>query len=259
MFSGRYTHYSNVLEHIYREYGFEVDRNDVLEYIWDIIGIMGRPEILISDVKDVEIKDYKGSLPADLYFMVGCRDKKSKVVLRKNTSFYNNNIKQNSQGAYYETAFNKVEENGVLINDTVINSFIIPNFDINEFFSDIYYSDYVYNINNGTIFTNINNVVLEVAYLGFPVWEDGTPMIPEDSKVLRAVVDYIAEKVAFKMMLTDRINERKWKFVEEKSLWSMSSAINYMKIPDYDLMESIRINSIRIIPRGNFHSSGFQI
>lgn len=257
MFSGKYTHINNVIEQIYRNYGFEVSRDDAMEFVWEVIGIMGRPEILTTNVMDVIVDDYKGLLPADLYLFIGCREKVTKTPLRLNTNIYG--VNKNNSINYteiIEKTINKIEDNGVLIDD-IQNAYFSIGISIQDYFSKDYVDSYVYQISNSIIFTGLKKAVLEVAYLGFPVWKDNTPMIPEDPKIIRNIVDYIAEKVAFKLMLTDNLSERKWKFIEEKSTWSMGSAINYLKTPSLDLMQELKNNHLRLMPKANLWEEGF--
>ncbi len=260
MFSGRYTTIANVLETIYRNYGIEVPKGDAMEFVWEAIGVFGRPEILVTDVKDVNIVDYKGTLPVEVYTFLGCRDKTTKIPLLPSTGSYilfNGNSSTGYSSNSIITTYNKQYIDGIL-QDDVNNAFISVGYDLKDFIGSNDSSAYKYHIQNGSITVGIKDTVLEVAYLGFPVWEDGTPMIPEDPKVLRGIADYITEKVAFKMMLADKLSERKWKYIEEKTMWSTGSAINYLKIPTIDVMEGIKNHQFRIIPKGFMWNNGFE-
>lgn len=258
MFNNKYTHISTVLEKLYRDYGLEVPKSDAMEYIWENIGLMGRPEILVSDVKDVEIYEYKGMLPVELYSFLGCREKSTKIPLLPTRGRYgltNNNYTPNYD-VFYST-YNKVEENGALVDD-INTSLVSTGYSLSDFLTSEGNSQYKYNVVNNTIFTSIKQTVLEVAFLGFPVWEDGTPMIPEDQKILRAIVNYIAERVAFKMMLTDRLSERKWGYIRDEAQWATGSAMNYMKLPSVDVMEGIKNQTIRLFPKQYVWENGFE-
>jgi len=257
MFSGRYTTISTVLENIYRNYGLEVPKSEAMEHVWEAIGVFGRPEVLIPDVADVEVVDYKGMLPSEMYMFLGCREKATKIPLLPSTGMYGvPESSSTSASVSYITTYNKEYTDGVL-QDDIVTAFVSIGYDIKDFLRYSEQSDYRYTISKGAISTNLKNTTLEVAFLGFPVWEDGTPMIPEDAKVLRGIVDYIAEKIAFKMMLTDKLTERKWKFIEEKTLWSVSAAMNYLKLPTLAVMEGIKNQQIRLLPKGNAWENGF--
>lgn len=258
MFSGKYTTVSTVIEKIYMDYGIEVPKSIVMEYIWETIGVISRPEILIPTVREVVINNYVGILPVDLYTFIGCREKTTKKPLLPNTGYYFNptqelNVNSNTS---VESTYNKIESNGILIDD-ISNAFISINCDIQSFFNKNDDNAYKYAITNNTIKVGIKNTVLELAYLAFPVWEDGTPMVPEDPKILRGIVDYIIEKVAFKLMLTDRLSERKWAYINQRSTWSLASAINRIKLPTVDIIEGIKNNQVRLLPKERVWSNGF--
>lgn len=258
MFSGKYTTVSTVIEKIYTDYGIEIPKSIVMEYIWEVIGVISRPEILIPVVRDVEINNHIGILPVDLYTFIGCREKSTKKPLRINTGFYwDSNINTSDDSSVsFITTYNKIEENGILIDD-VLNAFISVNVNIKDFINGSIEEAYKYSIFANTIKIGIKNTVLEMAYLAFPVWEDNTPMVPEDPKILRGIVDYIVEKSAFKLMLTDRLSERKWMYINQRSTWSMASAINRIKLPSLDVIEGIKNHQIRLLPKGNAWEKGF--
>lgn len=258
MFSGKYTTVSTVIEKIYMDYGIEVPKSIVMEYIWESIGVISRPEILIPTVRDVEINNYIGNLPVDLYTFIGCREKSTKKPLLPNTGYYFNSSQESNVNSTVSTVstYNKVEVDGILIDD-ISNAFISINCDIKNFFNKHNDNLYKYTITSNTIKVGIKNTILELAYLAFPVWEDGTPMVPEDPKILRGIVDYIIEKVAFKLMLMDRLSERKWAYINQRSTWSLASAINRIKLPTVDIIEGIKNNQVRLLPKEGLWNNGF--
>lgn len=258
MFSGRYTTVSNVIESIHRDFGIVVPKGDVMEFIWEAIGIMGRPEILIPGVKDVVVTDYTGYLPPEQYLLLGCREKSTGISLSPYVGTYPlSGSKDSPTAVVAATTFIGVYENGVFQKE-LSDAFISLNVDLSSYLRWSDDSKYKYSVQNGVIRTGIQNTVLEVAYLGFPVWEDETPMVPEDPRVFRGIVNYIAEKVAFKMMLTDKLSERKWSYIQDKALWAMGSAANYLKLPTVEVMEGIKNRTIRIMPRNAMWENGFK-
>lgn len=258
MFSGRYTTVSNVIETIYRNYGIMIPKGDVMEFIWEAIGVMGRPEILVPGVKDVVVTDYTGYLPPEQYMLLGCREKSTGIVLKPYVGTYPlESTLSSPTSTVAETTFLGTYENGVFEKE-VKEAFISLNVDISAYTKWSDDDRYKYSVKNGVIRIGIQNTTLEVAYLGFPVWEDDTPMVPEDPRVFRGIVDYITEKVAFRMMLSDKLSERKWGYIKENALWSMGSATNYLKLPTVEVMEGIKNRTIRIMPRNAMWENGFK-
>ena len=83
-------------------------------------------------------------------------------------------------------------------------------------------------------------------------------MIPDDDAYIRYVSDYIAEKLAFKLYMQDKLSERKLERVEQKSAFSVGAAKMSMVIPDVDMMESWKNSFLRLIPTINSHSTAFK-
>jgi len=44
-----------------------------------------------------------------------------------------------------------------------------------------------YKIQDGYIYTNTNQIEVELSYKAFPMYQDYTPMIPEEPTIVRAV------------------------------------------------------------------------
>jgi len=264
MFNNKYTHINDIMERVHRDYGLEgVYSDEVKEWIWDCIGYFGRPEILIPTIADVTIESNRGLLPTDIYEFVGCRDKYTMTPLLPTTDrFFASNLSASAttvlgeaivQGTSLNWTVTGVGDNPVTqIDDPTIFVEFVPtyNIDVNP--------TYVYQLQENYIFTGLNNTTIEVAYYAFPMWEDNTPKIPDDSKVVRMVVLFIAEKLAMKMMLQDKLSERKWGYIKDELEFATASASNRMKMPNEDQMESIRRNQMRLRPRPNQWAAGFR-
>lgn len=117
---------------------------------------------------------------------------------------------------------------------------------------------YTHQLSESYIFTGLSDVTIEIAYRAFLMWEDNTPKIPDDPKVVRMVTLFIAEKIAFRLMLQDKLSERKWGFIKDELEWATGSAQNRMKLPNEDEMESIKNTLMRLRPRPNQWSSGYR-
>lgn len=262
MFNGKYTHINEILERVRRDYAFEeVFIDEAKEWVWDCIGYFGRPEILVNSIEELDIEDNRGLLPTDMYEFIGCREKSSKTPLIPTSDrYYSSNLTTTNtlgqvivqgQSINIETTGvgdNLVEE----LEDSTIFLEFVPTMDV-----DID-NNYTYQISGNYIFTGITDVTIEIAYRAFPIWEDNTPKIPDDPKVVRMVTLFIAEKIAFRLMLQDKLSERKWGFIKDELEWAVGSAQNRMKMPNEDEMESIKNGQMRLRPRPNQWSTGFK-
>jgi len=117
-----------------------------------------------------------------------------------------------------------------------------------------------YITDNNYIFTSFKEGSLEISYKAIPTDEDGIPTIPDDTKYIRAIASYIAERCCFKLVLQSKMSESIYKgLIERDRDWAFGSAKMNLSIPDLDTMESMKNNSLRLIPRINLHSSGFRL
>ncbi len=82
-----HTSVEEILERVRREFGFEdgLNPDDVREWVWDSIGIIGSKELLIEKQADLEVYNHKVQLPVDAFDLTNhrVRDKNSKRVLKK--------------------------------------------------------------------------------------------------------------------------------------------------------------------------------
>lgn len=262
MFNGKYTHINEILERVRRDYAFEdVFIDEAKEWIWDCIGYFGINDIFTYSIQDVTISSWRGELPTDIFQFIGCREKESKIPLTPTTDLYfQNNLDTNTalgeviiQGQSINIDSTGIGDNIVdeLITPTIYASFV-PNYSTNI------YQKYTYQLKWPYIYTGLETTTIEVLYIAFPVWEDMTPKIPDDAKVIRMVSLHIAEKIAFRLMLQDKLSERKWQYIKDELSFAVGAARNKMLIPDIDTMENIKRQMMRLIPKPNMWNGGFK-
>ena len=60
----------------------DVDMEQAVDYAVDFMRIMGIPDMFANKIEDIEISNYKGLLPCDLYEIIQVRNKLDKTPLR---------------------------------------------------------------------------------------------------------------------------------------------------------------------------------
>jgi len=231
----KYTSIEEILERIRREFGFEdVYADDVREWIWDVMGFMAVPQMFIEKIADVTVENWRAPLPVDLYSLTEhmLRDKGTGYVLRKSANLF-----QQSDQIDLSAVRVNVDGESVVSDDDIISdgtqyaSIIVPDHD---------YADYTYTISNNHIFTNVKEIELEMRYTAFPIDDRMFPLIPDDPKVIRAVVWYVGERLAFKMMLSDKLSERKYEMIKQDYLFNVASAKTKAHTMDLAEMENFK-------------------
>lgn len=211
-----------IIERVHRRYGFEdIKKSDVAEAMWDIIGLVHAPESYIEEPVDINIVSYKGALPSDFVEVIGVIDKVQQIPLTHNPDTLN-------------------------------------------LFSDDYTDEdpdtdpYTYLIKQNYIFCGLEETVLTMVYRKFPIDSNGMPYVPDEPKAIRAVRDYVAEQIAFKLMLKDRLTESKYDRIAQESYFSTASYRSAAFIPNYDQIERIKNRYITLLKRPDMHDNMFK-
>lgn len=252
--NSRYTSIEEILERVRREFGFEdVHADDVREWIWDVMGFMAVPSMFIEKIAEVSIRDWRGELPVDLYSLTEgvIREKDTGFPLYKSSNLFQQSDQLDASAATgIVDAESILSEDGIMVDGgTQYVSFVFPDSD---------YSRYYYTINNNYIFTNVKEIDVEFRYTAFPVDERYFPLIPDDPKVIRAVVWYIGERLAFKMMLTDRLSERKYAMIKQDYLFNVASARTKAHTMDIGDMENFKRRVLSLVKSMDGYSRSFR-
>lgn len=209
-----------------------IDYNDVLEWIGDVIRLIGAPggldEVKVTGnsmiTPNITVDDGRGSLPVD-YIEVrpgGVRDYDTKEVFRGATDKF--------IAARYITG------------DTPLNQQV----------------DKTYHINDNYIFTSVDECTIEMTYRAFKIDEQGLPMIPDNIKFLKAAAWYIAERIAYNLYMTDKLTERKYEKINQNRMYYIGAASSSARVPSADLLESWTNMRVRLNPMISHLASSYK-
>lgn len=230
--SGKKVSIENILERVHRDYGFQdIYPDEAAEWIWDVVSFIGTP-YAIEDAKPVKIviADHRGVVPYNLFSVEQVREYSTGMPMREMTDLFfgstnqvfteGTDIEQDLDPATWEYYYTSVGPS-----------------------SDPAY--FTFKIQGNHIFTGIGNGHVEMAYKKFPIDENTLlPLIPENARYIRAVVGYIAERKAFKMMLQDLLSERKYDRIAQRYFFDVGAAQSECILPDKAKMETI-INRLK--------------
>jgi len=279
MLTGKYTSVKRILEDVYRDNGYtqELNWNDCLEWIGYAMDLIGVPMSYLDKIGCINIVDYKGTLPCDLHLIVQTRDKDSKEpMLYASDTFHTGYHCLNSTDLTVNCTNNNCQANAV---DAVPSTDDDDNTNCNPFFnsnpnlttntsvaagsapaSAASVSDQItYSLNNNYIFTSFASGTVEMAYKAFPTSEEGYPLIPDDTKYIRAVVSYLTMKIDYKLWRQNKLEEKVYARSEQEWYFNVGAAKTGATIPSLDQMESLKNSWLRSIPKINQHSSSFNL
>ncbi len=231
--SGKRVSLKVAMEKVLRDYEgviTEIQWADAVEWAAEAINLMGLYHSYQDKIsKEITITNYRGELPCDLAFIKMVRDfSTGETLIRSFDQFHLSN-------------HFRCEEEQVSTCD-----------DCHDTATYITDSNY--------IFTSFKEGSIEISYKGIPVDEDNVPTIPDDTKFIRAVASYIAERCCFKLTLQGKMSESTYKgLVERDRDWAFGSAKMQLAIPDLDTMESIKNRTLRLIPSINHHRTAFRL
>jgi hypothetical protein len=253
--NGKYISLTSIINSVYRDYGFNVDIDiaDAYEWAGEALELIGSPSLLVDKITDgnkdlchpdpIEIKKGRGELPCDLVYVMSVREYYSKQPMIGSTDVF----KSVDYGKIGDGKRRYISE---FDGSDVINSNLITNSPVP--------SKLEYKLNNNHIFTNFDSGLVEISYKGFLIDEDGSPMIPDNVKVRNAIKSYIAERIAFKMVIQGKMDAGRYNLISQERAWYIGAATTAANMPSVDQLESWKRAFLRLIPNINRHNSSFK-
>lgn len=226
--TGKHVDVSHIIERVYRDYGFdlEIKYDEVIEWIWDVISLIGAPTVFVDKVTDgtslnmpqpIVIENYRGDLPVDLHSVHLARDYDTKMPMILKSSTYLRDTEQ------------------VYVQE----------------------SQYTYTLNESYIFTSFESGEVELHYKAFPTNNLGMPLIPDDIKFVMATQAYIAERIGFRLWMQDHLAQQKYNKLEQERMWYIGAAQTRAAIPSIDEMEGMKNRYLRLRIHPDLHDTSF--
>lgn len=270
-YTGKYIAIERVIENAFRKtQSEEIDWESAVEWTVSLMKILGVPSIFIdkfTNGKDnnpffIEISDYRGVIPNDVISIKGLRKVSlsdeyevvgSYPLVETQELFFDTPTNINSIAPvvyepYYKTV--TIDDNGDVIPIELTQEVTYPSQTVT----------YSYKLDNNIIFTDFEEGYIEMAYTGIALDERGLPMIPDDEKLINALMWDIISNI-------DYITWRKNPSPQNKSIvnhseqqrdWYVGQAQSKAKIPSIDELESIKNAWLRSIQDVNAHATGFK-
>lgn len=237
LFNGKYVSIDNIIGKVYRDMGMadQINVSDAVEWAGEAMELIGAPTYMEHKVLDLEVSDYRVAIPCELHLI--------------------------------ETA------SGYPIPDDTAHEDCTENFDFTplRYSTDAYHhryckgtrdhecqSDLTYTVNDHYIHTNYKTGYIRVAMVAIPVDDNGFPKIPDDIKFRQAVSHYIMYKIAFIKAMSGKMPGGMFQKIEQDKDWYIGAAQTRGVMPGVDMMESIKNNWLRLIPKINQHADGFR-
>jgi hypothetical protein len=219
---------NEIIERVYTNHPFAVDNfqwSDALEWVGTLMKLIKSPVLQLHKVCKIDIENYKGELPIDLFQIETFRHGEKKQLMKFTGDPY---FKQ------------------LHCNDSPCLNCPL---DLPEL---------RYQINNNFVFVGFEEGELEITYWAIPIDDNGFPLIPDIEDVKRAIEWEIASKLAYKEWINDRLTRDKFQYIEQQRNWYVAKAIISPKVPDIGKMEAIKNFTLRLIPKINVLDEQFK-
>lgn len=203
-----------------------IQAEDIAIYLNSLLSLVGSPFLFHKKYATINIVNSKGALPSDLIMIEGCRYKHSE-------------------------------------ND---------NYTALKYASDIYHSQYhvtnspdltchsdnSYSINNCAIYTSFSEGIVEMAYQGIIVDEEGLPMIPDNPSFKQALKYYILWQYSEPARYRGEVTRDIYEDIKQQYFWYVGQASNSFNMLTPDRAKSLENGLIRLFQNVDFHSTGWK-
>ncbi len=236
MYAGNTVSYKNVVDKVFRDFGFKYDINDeeVLEWLAEFMAHTNVGLVMTDKVAYLDICDGRSDLPLDLHKI------KQAAELQGVTS---------------------TEEAKCGKGTIVPMRWSTDNFHVRYHLDDRDYttqSENTYTVGQGYIFPSFSKGMVALSYEAIPTDDCGYPTIPAEQQWLEAGSWFIAHKIARKLWLRNEIPADKFQIIERDRDWYFAQAVNFSKqFNGVDDAESFKNQHVRTIPSIQSHASFF--
>lgn len=274
-YSGKHTSFVSVVESAFRDSGLDfIDYENSVEWTAELMGLIGTPHVYVEKVTDgiagnpygLKVENYRCKLPEDLESINSIRKIEADAngdatsyseMIESSDIFHPTNVLPGDQ--YYGSSWNplvNVDEFNPATEDFE-HTRTEHELDAMSLPSGV---QYAYKLDHGYIFTNFKDGYVQISYRGFPIDNNGFPLIPDDPKFKEALKYYIIYKIDWKNWRINPSPQNKSivNDSEQKYLFYVGAARNKSHIPSVDKMEAIKNMWLRTNPKINEHKNGFK-
>ena len=235
--NGRYISVETIIAKVYRDMGMSdsIDISDAIEWAGEAMDLIGATVYLKEKNSAIDVQDYKAKLPCELHYLHTAAGHELILADEQDCDIKTMSFKamRYSTDAYHHWKCGKSDDN-------------------------LCVSDMTYTINDDYIFPNFEEGKILLSYMAMPIDDRGYPEIPDDAKFKEAVASHIKWRLGFIKWMNGKMPQGVYQKLEQDRDWYMGAAQNRDKMPSVDMMESIKNNWIRLIPKINQHSDGFK-
>jgi hypothetical protein len=233
-----------VITKVHRDFGIEEGSwiREAVEWIGEVVDGLGVPCVFVRKAQTVEIENFRGLLPCDLYAILaveydGCRLPYTlqDIADRETIAITPGGETVNTSAVYITDPEKTVEDK--------LDGYFTPGLLKTAGYSP--YGNDGYYLNPNYIITSFDEGSVRIHYLAFPTDNHGFPTVPDNRYVLEAMAWYILKQLlssGYRHPVFD------WMTAEMKYNEVFLRAQNDIAFPSPERMASIKDSWVRMIP-----------
>ena len=228
----------------------------VVRYAVRFIEINGFPRMYEDKIENVEIDDFRGTLPCDFVRITQVKDTRTGVCLRSMTDNFPKALSPNEPPPRppYKDFMNNAKEARMRDKKKFPihpNEWYIPH-------AHLYKEEPAFKTQGRVIFVTFPHGVVEVAYKAIPVDKDGFPLLIDNEAYLDALEAYIKKQVFTVKFDTGKIQANVLQNAQADYAWAAARLNSEFLIPSVDEMESITRLWVRMLHSPRQFDNGFK-
>lgn len=249
-----YTSSKEVINNFLRNTGStdKVNFADAAYWIYECSELIGHPLQYIPKVighnqdSSYELTSYRVKLPTDFHKLVAisidgvlCIPSQATFHQLMDGSCCGLNTDSLPSSNFYDNFGNVFSPQALPLNTRIVTN--PPSFTLN--------STYVtFDVKDGKVC---------MAYLAFPLDEEGYPLIPDDVRYKRACAQYLQWKYDFIQWRQQLIPDKVYLESKQEYEWAIASARAYLQMPDLNQMEGLKRQMTKMIVRTEEFQTAF--
>jgi len=192
----------------------------ILDYTFEFIKIVGMPKAFLEKTALVDVEDYRGVLPCDIYDIIQVRTTHGDYFRGSTDSFHMSPAK---------------ERNGNIARNTGVT----------------------YKVQGRFIFTSMPKCTLEIAYRAFNLDDEGLPLIPDNGSYARALEEYIIVECYTNLFDQGKVTQQALENRKQRYAYYVGQAQTELIRPSLDQMESISAMWNKLLPSKKDYNNGY--
>lgn len=194
----------------------------ILNYSIDFLRILGIPRMFDEKVEIIDIEDYRGKLPCDWHQTLQIKEKRN--------GHWGHSIRYSSDNFHMNQKGNHHRHHSI---------------------------DKTFKIQGDIIYTSFKEGQLEISYLAIPMDGEGFPLIPDNSKYMRALEYYIRKEYFTVLFDMGKITLPVLQNTQQQYAFYVGQAQNEFVKLDVSRAESLFNGWSALLPRNNTFEEGF--